>query len=59
MSGQELVQAADELEALTKERDQLREALQKILSYPVHSEPVGGAMAMQDIAQAALKGEMK
>lgn len=31
------------------------EALQRIRDYPVHSEPVGGAMAMQDIAGEALK----
>jgi hypothetical protein len=30
------------------------EALERILRYPVHSEPVGGAMAMQDIAHETL-----
>lgn len=30
------------------------DALEKILRYPVHSEPVGGAMAMQDIAHEAM-----
>ena len=32
----------------------LKDALHKIASYPVHSEPMGGAMAMQDIAHNAL-----
>jgi hypothetical protein len=30
------------------------DALERILRYPVHSEPVGGAMAMQDIAHETL-----
>lgn len=30
------------------------EALQRIRDYPVHSEPLGGAMAMQAIADEAL-----
>lgn len=30
------------------------EALKRISDYPVHSEPVGGAMAMQDIACVSL-----
>lgn len=33
----------------------LIEALRRIRDYPVHSEPVGGAMAMQDIAHEALR----
>lgn len=37
-----------------EEIDRLRAALQRIRNYPVHSEPVGGAMAMQDIAHEAL-----
>ncbi len=32
----------------------LRNALLKIYHFPVHSEPVGGAYAMQDIAHDAL-----
>ena len=39
---------------LGEEVDRLREALRSIQSFPVHSEPVGGAMAMQEIAHAAL-----
>lgn len=31
-----------------------RRALERILEFPVHSEPVGGAMAMKDIAHDAL-----
>ena len=30
------------------------DALERILRYPVHSEPVGSAMAMQDIAHETL-----
>lgn len=41
-------------EVLGEEVDRLREALRSIQSFPVHSEPVGGAYAMQDIAHAAL-----
>lgn len=69
-------QLRNELESLTKERDELkikllevahlkyerdryRTALMAILNYPVHSEPVGGAYAMSDIADAALKGGPK
>lgn len=33
----------------------MKRALERIRDYPVHSEPVGGAMAMQDIADEALK----
>lgn len=33
------------------------DALQKIANYPVHSEPVGGAMAMQDIAFEGMRNE--
>lgn len=32
-----------------------KDALTRIRSYPVHSEPVGGAMAMQDIADETLR----
>lgn len=39
---------------LGDEVDRLREVLRSIQSFPVHSEPVGGAYAMQDIARAAL-----
>lgn len=35
------------------------DALEKILRYPVHSEPVGGAMAMQDIAHEAMSPNAK
>ena len=35
------------------------EALERILRYPVHSEPVGGAMAMQDIAHETLSPNEK
>lgn len=40
---------------LGEEVDRLREALRSIQSFPVHSEPVVGAMAMQDIARDALR----
>lgn len=43
-----------QLAQITSERDGLREALNRIEQYPVHSEPVGAALAMQDIACAAL-----
>ena len=39
---------------LGDEVDRLREALRSIQSFRVHSEPVCGAYAMQDIAHAAL-----
>lgn len=32
----------------------LEDALKRIVNYPVHSEPYGGAYAMQDIAAKAL-----
>lgn len=32
-----------------------KEALTRIRAYPVHSEPVGGAMAMKDIADETLR----
>ncbi len=32
-----------------------RKALEQITAYPVHSEPVGGALNMRDIAEKALK----
>jgi len=44
--------------ALAKHRVQreaaLVAALEKIAAYPVHSEPIGGALEMQDIAHKAL-----
>jgi hypothetical protein len=39
---------------LHRENQTLRTALERIRSFPVHSEPVGGAYAMQDIAGEAL-----
>lgn len=39
---------------LGEEVGRLREALRSIQSFPVHSESVGGAMAMQAIARDAL-----
>ena len=36
------------------EISRLRSTLERIRSFPVHSEPVGEAYAMQDIADAAL-----
>lgn len=50
----ELLFMSETIEGLREERDALRAALQRILEYPVHSEPVGGAYAMQDIAFKAL-----
>lgn len=44
-----LVTAETEKELLYKN------ALKRIRDFPVHSEPVGGAMAMQDIAGETLK----
>ena len=41
---------------LERERDEACAALERIRNFPVHSEPVGGALAMQDIADEALKG---
>lgn len=38
-----------------RENQTLRAALERILRYPVHSEPVGGAYAMQDIARETLE----
>lgn len=46
----ELRQAADEIELLRKERDRLREALQKIADWPDYRLP-----SHQEIARAALK----
>lgn len=37
-----------------RENQNLRTALERIRSFPVHSEPVGGAYEMQDIAHKAL-----
>jgi hypothetical protein len=45
----------DERDQLKAQLDALKEALEKIANYPVHSEPVGGSYAMQDIAHEALK----
>lgn len=39
---------------LEKSARKLIEALRRIREYPVHSEPVGGAMEMKDIAHEAL-----
>jgi HPt (histidine-containing phosphotransfer) domain-containing protein len=36
---------------------QLQNALKCILSFPVHSEPIGSAHAMRDIAEEALQLE--
>ena len=49
-----LIFMSETIEGLREERDALRAALQRILEYPLHSEPVGGAYAMQDIAENAL-----
>jgi hypothetical protein len=40
--------------AMHLENKRLRFALESIRSFPVHSEPVGGAYAMQEIAHHAL-----
>jgi hypothetical protein len=40
---------AERVRVVTR-NEQLEAALHKIAAYPVHSEPMGGAMAMQDIA---------
>lgn len=50
--GQEPTPLCDECAQIEVER--FRKALKRIQSYPVHSEPVGGALAMQDIASTAL-----
>ena len=40
---------------LLRERvKRLEEALERIARYPIHSEPIGGAMDMQDIASKAI-----
>lgn len=44
---------------LLDELDQLRKALDRIQSYPIYSEPIGGALEMQDIAYKALNPEAK
>lgn len=54
-SRQLLIEAKAEIERLEKENAKLKESLEMICRFPVHSEPMGGAMAMQDIAQEALK----
>jgi hypothetical protein len=43
------------LDDLLNELSRMKAALRRIYEYPIHSEPVGGAMAMQDIAKDALK----
>ena len=43
-----------EVRYLQGEVVRMKHALQKIAAYPVHSEPMGGALAMQDIAHDAL-----
>jgi len=43
------------VESLLADGVRYKLALDKILKYPVHSEPVGGAYAMQDIAFEALE----
>ena len=40
---------------LTAQNHDLRGALQRIYYYPIYSEPVGAAYAMQDIAYDVLK----
>jgi len=44
----------DGFELNSRRINSLREALIRIRDFPVHSEPVGGAYNMQDIAEAAL-----
>ncbi len=41
-------------EALTAENARLKRALKIIAGFPIHSEPLGGAMTMQEIAREAL-----
>jgi hypothetical protein len=41
-------------EALTAENARLKQALKIIAGFPIHSEPLGGAMTMQEIAREAL-----
>lgn len=43
-----------ELESAKRDNAQLTAALVRIAQFPIHSEPVGGAYGMQDIARAAL-----
>lgn len=52
-----IASGAAEIERLEAENKRLREALSEVLRFPVHSEPVGSAYAMQDIARAALAKE--
>ena len=42
------------LQARDREALRFQSALRRIVGYPVHSEPVGGALEMQDIANKAL-----
>lgn len=46
--------ALEEREAAKRENAQLAASLVRIVRFPIHSEPTGGAYAMQDIARAAL-----
>jgi len=48
-------EAKCELNPHLVEISRLKNALLRIRNFPVHSEPVGGAYAMQDIADEALK----
>jgi hypothetical protein len=50
------ITVGDQLFAKNEEIKKLRKALQRIRDFPVHSEPVGGACAMQNIATDALLG---
>lgn len=45
---------AQHCETLKAENAQLAASLVRIVRFPIHSEPTGGAYAMQDIARAAL-----
>ncbi len=45
---------SEELERKTNELQKLTIALLHIVNYPVHSEPVGAAYEMQDVASKAL-----
>jgi hypothetical protein len=55
MTGLTMHEISEENARLTAENHALRGALQRIYYFPVYSEPVGGAYAMQDIAYAVLK----
>jgi hypothetical protein len=51
----QLERRLNHVESLLADGMRYKIALDKILKYPVHSEPVGGAYAMQDIALEALE----